>query len=84
MRKTVLRKGECVPTICGELEIVSNNGSGLFACIYREYDGDGNVIDEEDKYLTAGDLDSYHREATGEIVRYASYLAGEEEDEEDL
>lgn len=72
-----------MPTISGDLEIVSNNGSGLFTCIRREYDDDGNVESEEEAFLTAGDLDSYHREATGEIVHYASYLADDEEDEED-
>lgn len=81
MKKIELKKGDCVPAISGEIEIVNSNGSGLFTCIRREYDGNGNVKIEEEAFLTAGDLESYHREATGQTVRYASYLDGEEEED---
>lgn len=80
----VLEIGDRVPAPGGEIEIISNNGSGLFYGNRFWYDGDGNIENTEpDHPYTAEDLEYYYKDATGHTIRYASYIETDDEVEEE-
>ena len=64
------------------IEILGNNGSGVFYGNHYSAGDEESELVAEDQPYTANDLNNYHKEATGEVVRYRSYL-DEDESEDD-